>query len=428
MASAVPNAIRPWSASPRVGVDRSDRAAGTTDRRPSRASGPATTSRTRTVTLSWPPFSTASSTSRSAVSWTDPAASTSASLPSSSSLNSPSLHNRYRSPSAGSSSQLSITGSASMPRARVRMLRCGCRAASSAVSSPARIRSATRLWSSLTWTSSPAAKRYTRLSPMLATARTSSPEAELATARAHRVVPIPERSGLVTVISRMVRLADRTADTRPARSRRSNMLSMAATASAEATSPPRWPPIPSATTYRPSTRPTESWLEARIRPVWLAVPASNRTERPRSIRPEAITASAAEKPQPRTRGMKGRREARHPRCADTTGHPVGGPGGAHADRASLRRLPLAFLTLHARVAELADAQDSGSCVRKDVRVQVPPRAPLLGVPAAASSPGPPALRSWIRTPDPAVPPHPVVVRSPPAPPAAPSPRPRSVAP
>ena len=28
----------------------------------------------------------------------------------------------------------------------------------------------------------------------------------------------------------------------------------------------------------------------------------------------------------------------------------------------------------ARVAELADAQDSGSCVRKDVRVQVPPRA------------------------------------------------------
>src|SRR5579864_4722551 len=28
-----------------------------------------------------------------------------------------------------------------------------------------------------------------------------------------------------------------------------------------------------------------------------------------------------------------------------------------------------------RVAELADAQDSGSCVRKDVGVQVPPRPP-----------------------------------------------------
>lgn len=28
----------------------------------------------------------------------------------------------------------------------------------------------------------------------------------------------------------------------------------------------------------------------------------------------------------------------------------------------------------ARVAELADAQDSGSCVRKDVGVQIPPRA------------------------------------------------------
>ena len=32
-----------------------------------------------------------------------------------------------------------------------------------------------------------------------------------------------------------------------------------------------------------------------------------------------------------------------------------------------------FLLHHGRVAELADAQDSGSCVRKDVRVQVPPR-------------------------------------------------------
>lgn len=32
----------------------------------------------------------------------------------------------------------------------------------------------------------------------------------------------------------------------------------------------------------------------------------------------------------------------------------------------------------ARVAELADAQDSGSCARKGVGVQVPPRAPLGG--------------------------------------------------
>ena len=30
-----------------------------------------------------------------------------------------------------------------------------------------------------------------------------------------------------------------------------------------------------------------------------------------------------------------------------------------------------------RVAELADAQDSGSCVRKDVGVQLPPRPPPL---------------------------------------------------
>src|SRR5438876_6675647 len=33
---------------------------------------------------------------------------------------------------------------------------------------------------------------------------------------------------------------------------------------------------------------------------------------------------------------------------------------------------------HARVAELADAQDSGSCARKGVGVQVPPRAHLAG--------------------------------------------------
>ena len=36
-----------------------------------------------------------------------------------------------------------------------------------------------------------------------------------------------------------------------------------------------------------------------------------------------------------------------------------------------------FLLHHGRVAELADAQDSGSCVRKDVRVQVPPRPPAF---------------------------------------------------
>ena len=68
-------------------------------------------------------------------------------------------------------------------------------------------------------------------------------------------------------------------------------------------------------------------------------------------------------------------------------------GRAHADRASFHLLPLAFPTLHARVAELADAQDSGSCVRKDVRVQVPPRAPRFEVPAVATGPGPPTVPS-----------------------------------
>ena len=35
---------------------------------------------------------------------------------------------------------------------------------------------------------------------------------------------------------------------------------------------------------------------------------------------------------------------------------------------------------HGRVAELADAQDSGSCVRKDVGVQLPPRPPPPDLP------------------------------------------------
>src|SRR3974377_1936120 len=42
------------------------------------------------------------------------------------------------------------------------------------------------------------------------------------------------------------------------------------------------------------------------------------------------------------------------------------PAGQGSDR-----LPVPL----GRVAELADAQDSGSCVRKDVGVQVPPRPP-----------------------------------------------------
>ena len=46
-------------------------------------------------------------------------------------------------------------------------------------------------------------------------------------------------------------------------------------------------------------------------------------------------------------------------------------------RAREGRLPLSALQPHARVAELADAQDSGSCARKGVGVQVPPRAPPL---------------------------------------------------
>ena len=40
-------------------------------------------------------------------------------------------------------------------------------------------------------------------------------------------------------------------------------------------------------------------------------------------------------------------------------------------------MELTFSKSLARVAELADAQASGACARKGVRVQVPPRAPVF---------------------------------------------------
>ena len=63
------------------------------------------------------------------------------------SLNRPSLQSRNRSPVNGKTVAPSTATSRSMPRARVRMLRCGWTAASSGVSWPSRTRSSTRLWS-----------------------------------------------------------------------------------------------------------------------------------------------------------------------------------------------------------------------------------------------------------------------------------------
>ena len=59
---------------------------------------------------------------------------------------------------------------------------------------------------------------------------------------------------------------------------------------------------------------------------------------------------------------------------------LAGPSGAAALPAVvIERDPLALAIPSGslgRVAELADAEDSGSCVRKDVGVQVPPLAHL----------------------------------------------------
>jgi hypothetical protein len=51
------------------------------------------------------------------------------------------------------------------------------------------------------------------------------------------------------------------------------------------------------------------------------------------------------------------------------------------------------------VAELADAQDSGSCVRKDVRVQVPLRPPSAGLSSKLSRATTPTMTVSDRTVD-----------------------------
>src|SRR5262249_26980959 len=59
---------------------------------------------------------------------------------------------------------------------------------------------------------------------------------------------------------------------------------------------------------------------------------------------------------------------------------AGTPDAARRRRGARRRGAATLAPSLGRVAELADAQASGACVRKDVGVQVPPRPPTPCVP------------------------------------------------
>ncbi len=119
-------------------------------------SSSSTTSTTTTVMLSPPPAARAWRTRSWAASWGSASwRSVEAMRSSDSSLVSPSLHSRMRSPVKGMISQESTSMVGSMPRARVMIERWGWTWASAGVSLPSRTSSSTKLWSSVSWISSP---------------------------------------------------------------------------------------------------------------------------------------------------------------------------------------------------------------------------------------------------------------------------------
>ena len=97
-------------------------------------------------------------------------------------------------------------------------------------------------------------------------------------ATAQTVVPMPASSTSPEARSMMAALAS---CTRPRSCSRvvgaSPPLVIDSIATADATSPPRWPPMPSATMNSPSSAWTASWLISRTRPTSVTAPQRNRT-------------------------------------------------------------------------------------------------------------------------------------------------------
>src|SRR5664280_2027662 len=87
------------------------------------------------------------------------------------------------------------------------------------------------------------------------------------------VVPMPRSSGFSWLRCQTTVLASVTASDSPAPvGWRPNATPRASMASREATSPPAWPPIPSATANRLGDSTARSWLTDRTRPVSVAEP------------------------------------------------------------------------------------------------------------------------------------------------------------
>ena len=154
----------------------------------------------------------------------------------------------------------------STPSARVRMLRCGWVSASSAVISPSITMRWTSVWSSVTCVSSPPRRRYARESPTC-TRCTRLPSTRAAVS----VVPMPETLRSFCERSNTARLASATCSASEP-SWRSNIPWTVSSARLDATSPPRCPPIPSATAYRGSSTRYESSLPSRTWPMSVVAP------------------------------------------------------------------------------------------------------------------------------------------------------------
>ena len=106
-------------------------------------------------------------------------------------------------------------------------------------------------------------------------ATSSSSAPRFTRAMATSVVPMPRRSSSSEAREKMRRLASFTASTTESTVGSVMTASRVSTAMADATSPPWWPPMPSATanTDMSSMISFESWLLDRIWPTSLAPPA-----------------------------------------------------------------------------------------------------------------------------------------------------------
>ena len=215
--------------------------------------------------LSSPPLRFAVSTSsRAAASRLSRRCSTTSRITSFSTMDvKPSEQMRKRSPTWGSTVNVSTSTSGSVPSARVITERCGWISASSGESLPLRTSSATSEWSSVSCSMPWSRIRYARESP-------TCPNVTLPSSTRARVivVPMPEALASSDERSKTRRFASWTSATTRSSPLPSAAVPRAEAASREAISPPLAPPIPSATAKIGGSQTHESSFRRRLRPGW----------------------------------------------------------------------------------------------------------------------------------------------------------------